>query len=242
MKLLALETATEACSVALYLDGKILERHAIAPRKHAELTLPWIAELLAEAGIARSQLDAIACGCGPGAFTGVRLAVALVQGLGLALERPVLGISTLQALALPVMQALDARSDVQTGVIAALDARMDEVYLACHQRDAQGHWQRIGEETVIAPEAVNCPDQPCWIGIGTGFAAREGVLVQRLGSRLRQYDAAALPHAADIARLAVEAFQRGQALAPEDLQPAYLRNKVALTLREQGKPAPEARP
>ena len=99
MKLLAFETATEACSVALYLDGEVHERFDIAPRRHAELSLPWADALLAEAGLARSQLDAIAVGRGPGAFTGVRLAIALAQGIALALDRPVVPVSTLAVLA-----------------------------------------------------------------------------------------------------------------------------------------------
>src|SRR6186713_1488098 len=100
MKLLALETATEACSVALWLDGEVIERFELAPRRHAELTLPWADELLARAGVARSELDAVAIGRGPGAFTGVRLAVAIGQGVALALDRPVVPVSTLAALAL----------------------------------------------------------------------------------------------------------------------------------------------
>src|SRR5258706_8076284 len=100
MKLLALETATEACSVALWLDGEVRERFELAPRRHAELALPFVQSLLDEAGMAKSQLDAIAVGRGPGAFTGVRLAVALAQGIALALDRPVVAVSTLAALAM----------------------------------------------------------------------------------------------------------------------------------------------
>ncbi|HJW47724.1 MAG TPA: tRNA (adenosine(37)-N6)-threonylcarbamoyltransferase complex dimerization subunit type 1 TsaB, partial [Lysobacter sp.] len=100
MKLLAFETATEACSVALWLDGDVHERFEIAPRRHAELSLPWAEQLLADAGVRKSQLDAIAIGRGPGAFTGVRLAIAIAQGIALALDRPVVPVSTLATLAL----------------------------------------------------------------------------------------------------------------------------------------------
>ncbi|PBS14390.1 tRNA (adenosine(37)-N6)-threonylcarbamoyltransferase complex dimerization subunit type 1 TsaB, partial [Lysobacteraceae bacterium NML93-0793] len=116
MKLLAFETATEACSVAVWDDGRILERFEIAPRRHAELALPWAEQLLAEAGLARAQLDAIAVSRGPGAFTGVRLGIALAQGIALALDRPVVAASTLAVLAL--------RADAAPGtrVLAAIDA------------------------------------------------------------------------------------------------------------------------
>ena len=124
MKLLALELSTEACSVALWVDGEVSERFEVAPRRHAELALPWAGQLLAEAGIARSQLDAIAIGRGPGAFTGVRLAIAIGQGIALALGRPMVAVSTLATLALP---AGGPR------VLAAIDARMGEVYSAAFE-------------------------------------------------------------------------------------------------------------
>ncbi|MCY7313674.1 MAG: tRNA (adenosine(37)-N6)-threonylcarbamoyltransferase complex dimerization subunit type 1 TsaB, partial [Pseudoxanthomonas sp.] len=126
MKLLAFETATEACSVALYLDGEVIERHEIAPRLHAEYALPWAEQLLADAGIKRAQLDAIAISRGPGAFTGVRLAIALAQGIALALDRPVLAVSTLQVIA---TQAAGPR------ILAAIDARMGEVYVGAFRRE-----------------------------------------------------------------------------------------------------------
>jgi tRNA threonylcarbamoyladenosine biosynthesis protein TsaB len=228
MKLLALETATEACSVALYLDGEVIERFEIAPRRHTELALPWADALLAEAGIAKSQLDAIACGRGPGAFTGVRLAVALTQGLGLALDRPVLAISTLAAL------ALDADAAPGDAVLAAIDARMGEIYLGAFERDAHDV-HLLQPERLLAPAQAALHPPRAWIGVGTGFDAERGALRSVLGADLRRVDAAALPHAAAVARLAARAFERGEAIAPERLEPAYLRDKVALTLAEQGK-------
>jgi tRNA threonylcarbamoyladenosine biosynthesis protein TsaB len=129
MKLLAVETSTEACSVALWIDGQLRERFEIAPRRHTELVLPWADELLADAGIAKSQLDAIAVGRGPGAFTGVRLAVALVQGMAMALDKPVLPISTLAALAMqgsPVVGDSQGPDD-DRDILAAIDARMGEL-------------------------------------------------------------------------------------------------------------------
>ena len=225
MKLLAFETATEACSVALYVDGQVRERFEIAPRRHAELSLPWAEELLAEAGIARSQLDAIALGRGPGAFTGVRLAIAIAQGIALALDRPLLPVSTLQVL------ALRAPAEA-THVLSSIDARMGEVYVARQVR-VDGQWQLQGAEVVCAPEAVALPDGSRWYGVGTGFGAAEGVLATRLAEQLDGVDAQALPRASDLLALAVPMFERGEGMAPELVEPAYLRNNVALTLVEQ---------
>ena len=227
MKLLAFETATEACSVALYVDGQVLERFEVAPRRHAELSLPWAEQLLAEAGVARRQLDAIALSRGPGAFTGVRLAIAIAQGIALALDRPLLPVSTLQTL------ALRAPADAPR-VLACIDARMGELYAARYLRDADGELQLQERELLVAPDAVQVPaDDSSWAGVGTGFAAGEGVLSARLQTRLSSVDAQALPSAADVLKIAVPAMRRGEAIAPELVQPAYLRDNVALTLIEQ---------
>ncbi|MFD0739996.1 tRNA (adenosine(37)-N6)-threonylcarbamoyltransferase complex dimerization subunit type 1 TsaB [Lysobacter koreensis] len=224
MKLLAFETATEACSVALWIDGEVRERFELAPRRHAELSLPWAEQLLAEAGIRKSQLDAVALGRGPGAFTGVRLAIAIAQGIALALDRPLLPVSTLAALAL---QAQGTR------VLASIDARMGEVYAAAYElRD--GDTFAIGDELLAAPDAVALPDEASgWHGVGTGFAASDGALPRRLAARFDHIDAGALPRAADVARLAVKAWERGEAIEAERVEPAYLRNNVALTSAEQ---------
>ena len=223
MKLLAFETATEACSVALWIDGDVRERFEIAPRRHAELSLPWAEQLLAEAGIAKSQLDAVAVGRGPGAFTGVRLAIALAQGIALALDRPAVAISTLAALA---MQSRGER------ILAAIDARMGEVYLGAFARNGDD-LVATGHEAVLKPDAVPLPDGMDWHGVGTGFSAADDALQARLQSHLVAVDAGALPRAGDVARLAALAFVRGEAVTPDRLEPAYLRDNVALTLVEQ---------
>lgn len=241
MNLLAFETATEACSVALWIDGDVRARFQVAPRRHAELALPWAEELLREAGIAKARLDAIAVGRGPGAFTGVRLAIAIAQGIALALDKPVVPISTLAVLAacLPPMRPstglrMSGQGEEQC-ILAAIDARMGEVYSAAFLRDADGV-HPLSAESVGAPDTVALPGDASanhWLGVGTGFAAADGHLQASLGARFAHIDATALPHAADLARLAAAAFARGQAVAPEHLEPAYLRNQVALTLREQ---------
>jgi tRNA threonylcarbamoyladenosine biosynthesis protein TsaB len=223
MKLLAFETATEACSVALWVDGEVRERFEVAPRRHAELSLPWAQQLLAEAGIAKAQLDAIAVGRGPGAFTGVRLGISIAQGIALALDRPVVPVSTLAVLA---MRAAGAR------ILAAIDARMGEVYLGAFAREGD-EVQVQGPEVVLAPEAAPVPEGDEWHGVGTGFAAGDGALLQHLRPCLQAVDAMALPHAADLARLASAAHARGEAVAAERVEPAYLRDHVALTLAEQ---------
>ena len=227
MKLLAFETSTEACSVAVFADGEVRERFEVAPRRHAELALPWAEALLAEAGIARSQLDAVAVGRGPGAFTGVRLGIALAQGIALALDVPVLPVSTLATLAAPVLHEMPG-----IRVLAAIDARMGEVYVAGYAAGAHGPLL-LDAERVCAPGQLVAGPGDDWVGVGTGFAAADGALVQRLGSSLRRVDATALPHAADTARLAALLHAAGGGVAPEHAEPAYLRNNVALTLAEQ---------
>ena len=249
MNILAFELSTEACSVALWVDGDVRERHEIAPRRHAELALPWAEALLAEAGLAKSQLDAIAVGRGPGAFTGVRLGISIAQGIALALDRPVVPVSTLAVLA---RRAVPLGADAGAQVFAAIDARMHEVYAAAFrcERDDIGGWtlSALDTERVRPPETVEWPESGAdgddgeggndvWYGVGTGFAAEGGVLASRfaagLATRLRAIDAEALPQAADVARLAEGLFRRGAAIAPERLEPAYLRDNVALTLVEQ---------
>ncbi|WP_203322850.1 tRNA (adenosine(37)-N6)-threonylcarbamoyltransferase complex dimerization subunit type 1 TsaB [Pseudoxanthomonas beigongshangi] len=234
MKLLAFETATEACSVALYLDGEVRERFEIAPRRHAELALPWADALLADAGLARTELDAIAISRGPGAFTGVRLAIALAQGIAMALDRPIVPISTLKVVAASLVLPYATESvGAKQRILAAIDARMGEVYAGAFMRDG-ADLVALSEETVSAPDAVLLPDEDGrWHGAGTGFAALDGVLQARLQPWLASVDSQVLPHASDLAQLASLAYARGETVAPERVEPAYLRDNVALTLAEQ---------
>lgn len=233
MKLLAFETATEACSVAVSVDGQVLERFALAPRRHAELALPWAQALLAEAGLARAQLDAIAVSRGPGAFTGVRLGIGIAQGIALGLDRPVVAVSTLAVLAATGAAAASADADAAgQNVLAAIDARMGEVYLGTFDcRD--GAALALGPEVVVRPQDAEIPAGAAWRGVGTGFAAADAALSIRLAAVLTHVDAQALPRAGVLARLAAGLFARGGGEAPERVEPAYLRNRVALTLDEQ---------
>ncbi|MEE3923935.1 tRNA (adenosine(37)-N6)-threonylcarbamoyltransferase complex dimerization subunit type 1 TsaB [Pseudomonas viridiflava] len=216
--LLALDTATEACSVALLHDGKVLSHYEVIPRLHAQRLLPMIKDLLAEAGIAMSALDAIAFGRGPGAFTGVRIAIGVVQGLAFALERPVLPVSNLTVLA---QRAFRERGVSQ--VAAAIDARMDEVYWGCY-RETAGEMRLVGAEAVMAPELAALPADITgeWFGAGTGWGYAERIPVALSG-----HDASLLPHAQDLLTLATFAWHRGEAVQADDAQPVYLRDKVA---------------
>jgi len=222
LRLLAIETATEACSVALYQDGEVMERFEIAPRQHATLVLPWVEALVADAGITLNQLDAIAFGRGPGSFTGLRIAAGVTQGLAFGADVPVVPVSTLAALARGAYEYSG-----KANILAALDARMKEVYWGAYQFDAGAHAVLIGEEHVGSPDAVPVPESNDWLGAGSGWDAYASVL----SARCALPETACLPdwqvHAADVARLAVIQYQAGEAIPPEQASPVYLRDNVA---------------
>jgi tRNA threonylcarbamoyladenosine biosynthesis protein TsaB len=163
--LLALDTATEACSVALLHDGKVTSHYEVIPRLHAQKLLPMIKQLLADAGTTLAAVDAIAFGRGPGAFTGVRIAIGVVQGLAFALERPVLPVSNLAVLAQRALREHGARQ-----VAAAIDARMDEVYGGCYRGNRRGNAPGR-PEAVLPPESAVLPvgAEGDWFGAGTGW-------------------------------------------------------------------------
>jgi tRNA threonylcarbamoyladenosine biosynthesis protein TsaB len=224
MNLLAIETATECCSVALLAGARLIERSELAPRRHAELLLPMCDEVLAEAGLARRDLDALAVGRGPGAFTGVRLAVSAAQGIALALGIPVVPVSSLAALA---MQAPDDGNDV----LAVIDARMGEVYAGVFRRSGD-RVEAIGDETVGRADALQIPSGPLNV-IGTGWSSYRDAIEAAIGASPRWADGARYPQAADVARLAAPVAAAGGGIAADRVQPVYLRDKVALTLAEQ---------
>jgi len=228
MNLLALDTATEACSVALWQSsGGVHELFEIAPRGHAQRLLPMIEQLLAEAGLARRDLDAIAVGRGPGSFTGVRLAVSVAQGIALGLDRPVLTVSSLAALAQAV-----AADYPEALLLAAIDARMGEVYAGCYRADATGLVTVVGAEAVGPADQVALAESSDWVVVGTGWASYPDALRARIGIP-RFADGARYPRAAMVAHLAAAAFARGEGIAPELALPVYLRDKVALTVAER---------
>jgi len=228
MKLLAVETATEACSAALLIDDVITERWELAPRAHTRLILPMIEQLMAEAGLRPSQLDAVAFGCGPGSFTGVRIATGVVHGIAFGADLPVVPVSTLAALA----QDFFSR-DNESLVFTAMDARMDEVFWGVYQRDDQGFARLLGKEAVIGADQVEFPAMR-GVGLGSGWLAYRQALTGRLGGLVERVVAENVwPKAAAIARLGGYYYQLGLAVPVEQAQPVYLRDKVAKTEKER---------
>lgn len=220
MKLLAIETATEACSVALVYEGGLIERYQLAPREHAALVLPMIQELLSEAGLSLQQLDAIAFGRGPGSFTGVRIAASVTQGLAYAAGLPVVPVSTLAALAQGALRESAAKA-----VIAAIDARMEEIYWGVY-RESAGVMQVQCEERVCPPADAPAVDGNGYLGVGSGWMAYGEVLQQRYAGQLQEVRGERFPRAADIAALAQADYAAGKAVAAEQAQPVYLRDRV----------------
>ena len=223
MKLLAIDTATDACSAALLIDGDIRERSVLAPREHARLILPMIESLLDEAGLRLTALDALAFGRGPGSFTGLRIAAGIVQGLALGAELPVVAVSDLAALAEGAM-----RRHGWPAVLAALDARMGEVYWAAYLRDTDGYPEDVTGEAVSPPLGVQAGRERHWHGAGPGWGAHGPALAAALGRDVT-HDAGSLPQASDVARLAVRDFARGAAVVADEALPVYLRDRVAWT-------------
>jgi tRNA threonylcarbamoyladenosine biosynthesis protein TsaB len=221
-RILAIETATAACSAALCVDGDISERYALAPRQHATLILPMIESLLVEAGLSVTQIDAIAFGRGPGSFTGVRIAASIVQGIAFAAERPVVPVSTLAVLALG-----GQRETGHNRVLAALDARKDEVYWGSYVRSSEDVVELQGRELVCAPAEISVPAEGDWVGVGSGWESYGPALLQQLGDCVVRVLPDLEPRAADVARLSLNAFMQGQAVSAEQAIPVYLRNNVA---------------
>ena len=220
MKILAIDTATEQCSVALRDNAKTVTRSFLSARGHADRLLPMIDEVLSEAGLRVGELSALAFGRGPGAFTGVRIATAAVQGLATGAGLPVIGISDLAAI---------AQQHARTGasVLACMDARMGEVYWAVFGFDEQGRCCALTPERVTSPETVVADlaarrDLPS-LAAGSGLAAYPQL---RAAFATLQIDDKALPHALQIAELAAVEFLAGRAGTARDAAPSYIRNRV----------------
>jgi tRNA threonylcarbamoyladenosine biosynthesis protein TsaB len=216
--LLAIDTATEACSVALCFDGRLFERFEVCPRDHTKKLLPFVQEVLQEAEISLSQLDAIVFGQGPGSFTGVRIGVSAAQGLAFGAGLPVIGVSTLQAMAQQAARLEDAKR-----VVAAIDARMGEVYLGLYQLH-DGLMVQEGVERVISPGAIVGEDDVS-IAVGTGWQAYPEALAACYPNSMMN-ERILLPSARDMLDIAQYAYREKNGLPPEQAQPVYLRDKV----------------
>ncbi|SMF95522.1 tRNA threonylcarbamoyladenosine biosynthesis protein TsaB [Methylomagnum ishizawai] len=222
MNLLAIETATEACSAALLVGDQLIERYQLAPRLHNSLILPMVDELLAEAGLVVGQLDALAFGRGPGSFTGVRIAAGVAQGIAFGADLPVVPVSTLAALA----EAALAATGLDTA-FPCIDARMGEVYWAVYRRGGTGWAELLGEEAVLPAEQASFPEAVRGVATGSGWATYGAVLGERLGGRVLTVLEGQFPRAGFVARLGAAAFQAGVAVPVEQVQPIYLRDNVA---------------
>ncbi len=221
MKLLAVETSTEACSAALHIDGVVEERFEIAPREHTKLILPMIDSLMAEAELKPQQLDALAFSRGPGSFTGVRIATGVIQGIAFGADLPVVPVSTLAALAQGYFKNNEASC-----AFTAMDARMGEIFWGVYQQDQYGFAELIADEAVTLAENIIFPDIK-GMGIGSGFAIYKQELSACLGALLQGSEAEHLPRASAIADLGVQGVKNNQAVNVEMAMPVYLRDKVA---------------
>jgi tRNA threonylcarbamoyladenosine biosynthesis protein TsaB len=217
LKILALDTATENCSAALWINGSVLQREAEAERGHAELILTMIDELLKESATRLSDLTAIAFGRGPGSFTGVRLAASVTQGLAFGAGVPVVPISDLRAVAQRV---------ATKHVLVCNDARMQEVYWGCFELDPDGLMQPVTDERVSKPADVQLPVGWKGTGAGRGFAAYT-MLEERLADQLSNIEPTLLPRAREVVLLAIEAVRAGRIQPPESAVPTYIRDDVA---------------
>jgi len=257
MRVLALDTSTEYCSVALWHDGAVLERSELAGQKHSELLIDMLDALLNEAGVKLAQVDGIAFGKGPGSFTGVRIACGSTQGLAFGANLPVAGVCTLEAL---------AEASGKSRVIAALDARMGEIYHAVYEKHG-AVWTVVSEPCLCKPEDApkvgnllsantkgrqSTPQQAgcgvgtanaeltpppvpgeSWFGAGSGFATHGNALAERYAGQLSGIDAGMVPQAAAIAALGAMQFAAGRGVDAAQALPLYLRDKVALKTSER---------
>jgi len=225
VQILALETSTELCSAALWRDGEVLAREALAGQRHSELLLPMIDALLAEAGLKLAALDGIAFGAGPGSFTGLRIACGVTQGLAFGADLPVVGVSTLEALA-------EGADPAVSRALCCFDARLGEIFHAAYARDAAG-WREVSAPALATAATAPAVTGEGWTGLGSGFAAHGAALAQHYGAQLAATRPDVLPHARAVATLGARTFARGEGVTAERALPLYVRDKVALTVAER---------
>ncbi|WP_104041427.1 tRNA (adenosine(37)-N6)-threonylcarbamoyltransferase complex dimerization subunit type 1 TsaB [Vibrio hyugaensis] len=221
-KILAIDTATENCSVALLVNDQVISRSEVAPRDHTKKVLPMVDEVLKEAGLTLQDLDALAFGRGPGSFTGVRIGIGIAQGLAFGADLPMIGVSTLAAMA----QA-SYRLHGATDVAVAIDARMSEVYWARYTRQENGEWAGVDAECVIPPARLAeeaQADDKTWTKAGTGWDAYQEDL-GKLPLNLTSGDVL-YPDSQDIVILAEQELKKGNTVPVEESSPVYLRDNV----------------
>jgi len=228
VNLLALDTSSEGCSAALLVDGEITERFELAPRGHTRLLMPMVRELLAEKALMPADLEVLAFACGPGSFTGLRIATGVVQGLAWGLNIPVVPVSSLAAVALGAIDRMKLSENDRVAV--AFDARMSEVYWGCFAYQ-NSQPVLLGNERVCAPSAVTLADsaesdKPVrWFGAGQGWALQSD-MPKGVSERMVSVDDSIVPRASWVARLAVTGFEQGKAVPAEQAQPVYIRDEI----------------
>ncbi len=218
MKILALDTSTEACSVALSVDGHSCGRLELGVQ-HSSRILAMVDEVLAEATLALADLDALAFGRGPGSFTGLRIGAGVAQGLAFGAGLPVVPVSSLAAM---------AQGQRRDRVLTAFDARMSQVYWGAYRRGPDGIVTLMGDEQVVAPGDVPVPETGDWFGVGSGWDQYAEELKARLGDRVQDWSQGGHPHARDVARLGESGFNNDEAVSAEHALPVYLRDNVAV--------------
>lgn len=224
MKILAFDTSTEACSVGISVDGALLEHFSIPEQKQTQILLPIIEELLEQAGMKLSDLDVIAYGQGPGAFTGVRLAVSAAQGLGFSANVPVTGVSTLAVVAQHAYTKHQAQN-----VLIAMDARMSEVYFAAYTFNHEGQIEPQSEEQVVSLADVPMPLEGEWVAVGTGWDEYPDDKPADYSSRVTKTIGTLYPDPASLITLATAAVLNKHTLPAAQAVPVYLRNNVVRT-------------
>lgn len=221
--LLAIEAASDSCSVALHLNDQIIERTEAAPRMHSRLLYPMLNGLMQEAGIAPKQLDAVVFGKGPGSFTGLRIAAATAQGIGFACDIPLIGISTLQAMAQQT-----AKEQMANTVLAVMDARMNELYVGYYQWSDKLQLMQANIEDQICPintslDMLNLKKQQVLAACGHGLKLTEKLDLSI--QNIPKQNANQILNASSLIPKALDLFQKNQVLKPEDVELSYLREQ-----------------
>lgn len=227
MNILALETSTKLCSAAILSRNKFYESSQVTGHAHAELILPMVEMLMSEADVSLVQLDALAFGRGPGSFTGVRVATAIVQGLSFGANKPVVPVSSLMTLA-----ACAYRTYKADKILACMDARMGQVYWCAYTATGKDRLTACTSESLTAPEDMHIPDAATWFRAGPGFMAYQKIFATHIGQAVSGVDTALLPTAMDVAVLARAFLDEGRVVSAEAVLPVYLRDQIAKSKSE----------